>query len=50
MQKRATHPVCLHAVEKYKKVETINRQDDYETSKKWTDKNKTKLSLKVFKF
>ena len=23
-----THPVCLHAVEKYKKVENINTQND----------------------
>ena len=33
--KRETHPVCLHAVEKHKKVENINTQNDYEiTSKK----------------
>ena len=39
-----THPVCLHALEKFKKVESINTQNDYETtSKKWTDKKKTNL-------
>ena len=32
--------MCLHAVEKYEKVENINTQYDYETSKKWTDKKK----------
>ena len=37
-----THPVCWQAVEKYEKVESINRQNDYETaSKKVTDKKKT---------
>ena len=25
-----THPVCLNAVEKYKKVESVNTQNDYE--------------------
>ena len=23
-----THPICLHAVEKYKKVENVNMQND----------------------
>ena len=36
--------MCLHAVEEYEKVESINTQDDYgTTSKKCTDKNKTDL-------
>ena len=39
-----TYPVCLHTVEKYEKVKSINAQNDYETaSKKWTDKKKTNL-------
>ena len=30
-----THPVCLHAVEKYtSKVESVNTQNDYETASK----------------
>ena len=29
-----THPVCLHAVEKYEKVESITTQKDYETTNK----------------
>ena len=38
------YPVCLHTIEKYEKVESINTQNDYETtSKKWTDKKKTNL-------
>ena len=38
------HPMCLHTVEKYQKVESINTQNDYKTtSKKWTDEKKTDL-------
>ena len=33
-KKNKTHPVCLHAVEKYKKVESINIQNDYKTTSK----------------
>ena len=34
-----THPVCLHAMEKYKKADCFNAQNDYKTaSEKWTDK------------
>ena len=44
----------LLAVEKYKKVENINTQNDFETtSKKWTEKRKQICSLcfvEVFKF
>ena len=29
-----THPVCLHAGEKYEKVENVNTQNDYETTSK----------------
>ena len=31
-KREQTHPVCLHAVEKYEKVENINTQNDYETT------------------
>ena len=45
-----THPACLHAVEKYEKVESINTQTDYKTtSKKMNRWKKTNLCLKVFK-
>ena len=38
-KREQTHPLCVHTVEKYEKVESINTQNDYETrSKKWTDK------------
>ena len=39
-KREQSHSMCLHAVEKYEKVENINTQYDYETSKKWTDKKK----------
>ena len=43
-KKEETHPVCLHAVEKYEKVESVNTQNDYETaSKRWTDLKKIDL-------
>ena len=29
-----THPECLHEVEKYEKVESINTQNDYKTTGK----------------
>ena len=50
-KREQTHPVYLQ-VQKYEKVENVNTQNDYETSKKRTDK-KTDLSLcfvNVFKF
>ena len=28
------HPICLHALEKYKKVENVNTQNDYEPMSK----------------
>ena len=28
------HPMYLHAVEKYEKVESVNTQNDYETTSK----------------
>ena len=28
------HPVCLHAMEKYEKLENVNIQNDYETTSK----------------
>ena len=40
-KRKQTHPACSRAVEKCKKVESVNTQNDYETtSKKWTDKRK----------
>ena len=50
-RREQTHPMCLHTVEKYENLESINTQNDYKTTiKKWTDKKKTNLCLKVFKF
>ena len=43
-KRELTHPVCLHAAEKYEKLESINKENDYKTmSKKWTGKKKTDL-------
>ena len=43
-----THPVCIHTAEKNVKVESLNTLNYYETtSKKWTEKKKTKLVLWV---
>ena len=40
VKRKQSHPVCLHAVEKYEKVENVNKQNHYKTaSKKGTDKN-----------
>ena len=33
-KKEQIHPVCLHAIEKYKKVESVNTQNDYKTCKR----------------
>ena len=33
-KREQTHDVCLNAVEKYKKVESINTQNDYNTMSK----------------
>ena len=33
-KREQTHPVCLHAVEKCEKVESVNTQNDYETTSK----------------
>ena len=56
-KRELTYPVCLHAAEKYEKVESINTQSDYKTaSEKWIDKKKTDLfsvfckCVNVFKF
>ena len=43
-----THTVCLHAAEKYEKVASVNKQNDYETSKTWTDKKKADLHQSIF--
>ena len=29
-----TYPMCLHAVEKYEKVESVNTKNDYKTTSK----------------
>ena len=43
-------PVCLHVVEKFENVESIDTKNDYETmSKKWIDKKKTNLFCVVCK-
>ena len=42
-----THPVCLNAVEKYKKVESVNTQNDYE---KKVNVHKNKLVLCTVSF
>ena len=34
LKREHTHPVCLHKVDKYEKVESINTQNDYETKSK----------------
>ena len=33
-KREQTHPVCLHTIEKYKKVESVNMQNDYKTTSK----------------
>ena len=33
-KREQTHPVCLHEVEKYERVESINTKNDYETASK----------------
>ena len=33
-KKEQIHPVCLRAIEKYKKVESVNTQNDYKTCKR----------------
>ena len=34
-KREQSHPVCLHAVDKYESVENVNTQNDYKkTSKK----------------
>ena len=43
VKREQTHPVCLHAVEKYEKMENVNTHNDYKTSEKGTDKKKTDL-------
>ena len=43
------HSVCLHAIGKYEKVESINMQNDYKTtSKKSTDKKKTNMYCRKY--
>ena len=33
-KREQTYPACLHALEKYEKVENINTQNDYKTTSK----------------
>ena len=33
-KREQTYPVCLYAVEKYEKLESVNTQNDYETTSK----------------
>ena len=33
-KRKQSHPMCLHTVEKYEKVENVNTQNDYETISK----------------
>ena len=41
-KREQTHPVCLHTVEKYGKVKSVNTKNNNKTtSKKRTDKKKT---------
>ena len=42
-KKRTDSFLYLQAVGKYKKVESVNTQNDFEMHKKWIDKKKTNL-------
>ena len=43
-KREQTHPLYLHAAEKYEKVESVNTHSNYETvSKKLRDKKRTDL-------
>ena len=45
-KREQTHPVCLLEVEKCEKVESVNTQNEHETtSKKQTDRRKQTCSL-----
>ena len=33
-KREQTHPVCLHAAKKYRKLESIKTQSDYKTASK----------------
>ena len=47
-KKENTNPLCLYAVEKYKKVERANRQNDYKImNRKRADIKKTRPVLCV---
>ena len=47
-KKENTNPLCFYAVEKYKKMERVNRQNDYKImSRKWADIKKTRPVLCV---
>ena len=43
-KREQTHPECLHAMEKYENVESVNTQNEYKTTSKiWTGKKKIDL-------
>ena len=46
-KREQTHLMCLHAMEKYKKVENINTQNDYETTSKKNEQIKRKQMCSV---
>ena len=48
LKREQSYPVCLYAVEKSEKVESVNTQNDYETtSKKMNRSKENKLVLCV---
>ena len=51
VKREQSHPMYLHAMGKYEKVESINTQNDQETtSKKWAHEKTSACFVKVFKF
>ena len=47
LKREQSYPVCLYAVEKSEKVESVNTQNDYEASKKMNRSKENKLVLCV---
>ena len=46
-RKNRADPLCVFKEKKYEKVESVNKQNDYNTMcKKWDDKKKTNLFCK----
>ena len=46
-KREQTHPVCLLVVEKYEKVESINTQNDYETTSKKNEQIRRKQTFSL---